>query len=549
MASLLSLGVSVASAERLFIGVLEADGYQSVLYGASAFSRVADLPLALELINNGLSDVFLLPSHACLSPTETFRVVQTVDPAQPRSADNPANVAILPLAGAPESAHGLFASAYAVRRESPPFTWYEQAKNTNLAPRVVVAIAGRHLLTATSQEALRWAWQNRSRLIDAPPQSIPGTMRVLVNPQRLADLMSARSEQAAAVFNVDKALRDFETFSFSLTLDGQAVALTAQGKARAGSSLEALLKALRPPRPNLWHGLPDDTFLATVSACDAPQAWDAFLGETTFRLPLPSCAAAPREALAGDHLVFLAPTKNKRGLCLVRIEPVRSADPVKETIGRLHTLNRAEGITLTREPARPSGDALIETYSMTFQPPAAAGQNPSRPAEPSTLFTLTTLFLKQAVFEATVTQGHLVSVLGPRGAIDEQLENLRFQEKPLTLRRTLTAQDPALGTNLCHGASLQLASLLRHIVTIMPGVKPEHLRKFPQGGDGSAFGISLGEDLALSASLRFRSGEIAALQRINKDGREVLQELVFQLFSNQMLQLQDAAKDSGGGKP
>lgn len=543
----LAFNTSIAYGERLFIGVLEADGYQSVLYGASAFSRVSDLALVMDMVNAGLSDNFRVPSFSCLSASEPFRIVQTVDPAQPRGENNPANVAILPLNGDASSVHQLFGSAYGVRRENAPFTWYEQAKSSNVASRVVLAITGRHLMTATSQEALQWAWENRSRLVDAPPQSIPGTLRVLVNPQRLADLLGARSEQASSLWNVDKLLRDFNTFSFSLALDGQAAVLTARGTPRDGTDLEALAKALRKPLPKLWNGLPDDAFFASLSACDNPSAWKTYLGKTSFRLLRPAGDTVAPEAFSGDRLSYLAATRDKRGLCWVQIEPVKTAEPVSEAIRRLHTIKKNDGILLVHEPARRKGDLHIETYSLSFQQPTA--ENQEKATETSTLLSLMALFLKQAVLEAVVTDGYLITVLGPPLSLDDQLENLLFREKPLTLNRKILAQDSALTENLYHGATLHLATLLRQIVTIMPGVKPEHLRAFPLGGDGTTFGLCLSGENALCASIRFQSSEIAALQRINRDGRDVLQELVFQLFSNQMLNMQDAAKDGVNKTP
>lgn len=540
---------SASRGERLFIGVLEADGYQSVIYSASAFSRYADLPLVMDLVNSGLAETFLTPSFSCIAPSETFRVVQTVDPALPRGDKNPANVAILPLSGNAASVQQLFDSAYTVRRESAPFIWYERAKNTNAAPQVVIAISGRHLLTSTSQEAIQWAWDNRTRLIDAPAQSIPGTLRVLVNPQRLADLLGARSDQAASVINIDKLLRDFDMFSFSLTLDGQAVALAARGKPKTGSALDSLSKALRPPLPKLWNGLPDEALFASVSGCDNPQLWDTFLGKMSFRLLRPVSDMVPQTAFSGDRLAYLVPTRATRGLCWVSIEPVKTAEPVREAIRRLHTVQANDGVSLTPEPPRKKGAMTIETYSLSFQKPAAANPDEKQKSETSTLFTLMTLFLKQAVLETTVTDNHLVTVLGPPQSIDDQLDALKFSEKALTLQRKIAAQDPALSGNLCQGAALMSASLLRHIVSIMPEVKPEHLRAFPLGGDGETFGISMGEDRTLTASLRFQSSEIAALQRINKDGREALQELVFQLFSNQMLNMPNATKDAAPKTP
>ena len=202
LAAVLAVSARGSRAEQAFVGILEADSYQSVIYGASAFSRVADLPIALEVINATLMKTLALPSFTGVSSTDTMRVVQTVDPALPLTDSNPANVAIMPLSDTGATVLRSFSTAYATRSQSGSITLFEQPNDTNLAARVAVAVTGRFLLTSTSRAALVWAWENRTRLIDAPPQTIAGTLRVLVNPQRLADVLGTRSEKAASVVNL-----------------------------------------------------------------------------------------------------------------------------------------------------------------------------------------------------------------------------------------------------------------------------------------------------------------------------------------------------------
>ena len=310
--------------EQVFVGILEADSYQNVIYGASAFSRVADLPIALEMVNDALLKNLVIPSFKGVSSTDTLRIVQTVDASKPLSDGNPANVAIIPLPDSGATVLESFSAAYTTRAENGTVLSFEHPKdNTNLAPRVNVAVTGHHLLTSTSREALAWAWENRSRLVDAPLQSFPGTLRVLVNPQRLADILGTRSEKASSVINLDKLLRDFDTLSFSFTLDGQALTLALRGKPVAGSALQSLQGVLRPPSARLWNGLPADAFFASLSACDNPKLWNAYLGESHLRLFRPVADLAPQEVFTGDRLLYVAPTKTKKGLCFVQIEPVK----------------------------------------------------------------------------------------------------------------------------------------------------------------------------------------------------------------------------------
>jgi len=531
-------------AERVFVGILEMDSYQSVVYGASAFSRVADLPIALETINATLTQNLSLPSFSGISPTETLRIVQTVDSALPLGEGNPANVALIPLSDNGEAVLKSFSEAYGTRAKKGVSQIFEHPKDTNLASRVAVAVTGHYLFSSHSPEAIDWVWKNREQLINAPPQTIPGTFRILVNPQRFADVLGTRSEKAASVINLDKLLRDFETLSFSLTLDGQALTLTLRGKPLAGSALKSLQNSLRPPAPNLWNGLPDNAFFVSLSACSAPNFWNAYLAEPNLQLMRPVTGLAPQDAFSGDRLLYLAPTKTKTGLCFVQIEPVKNVEAVRQAIQKLNTVKTDGCIELVRKPTRSKALLQIESYDVKLHPPATLTKD-GKAEEPSIMFTLAALFLKQAVLEATVKDGYLICFIGPADTFENELPELSFSEKTLTLQRRIVGQDPALENSALRlGSSLHVANLLRHVVSIMPGVKPEHLRVLPLGGDGANFGIGQqdrGE--TLTASLRIQSNEIAALQRINRDGREVLQELFFQMFTHQMMILKEPSAE------
>ncbi len=535
-------------AERLFVGILETDSYQSVIYGASAFSRLADLPLALEWVQGTLDRAICLPSFAGADRGRTLRIVQTVETQTPVGAGNPANVAIIPLTDDGRTVLETLAAAYRKQTRIESLTRFESPVSTNHTPVVTVAVAKRHLFTSPSAEAVLWAWENRSLLLDAPPQSIPGTLRFLVNPQRLADLTGLRSEKTEAFGNTDRFLRDCETFSFALTLDSQALTLTVRGKPAAGTGLARLAAAMRPPRATLWNGLPEHAFFASLSACDAPHLWDPYLGPQRLSLLRPGSGLAPTNGFSGDCLVALSPTRDQRGICLVRIEPVVRAADAEKAIRSLHTVTHTDGITLKPLPARRTATGVeVVSYDLAFHAPDAVGNGK---ADLSVLNTLLALFLKQAVLETAVTEGFAITTVGPVQTLDRELPDLAFPERQLTLERRLRMRDPALADEpLTTGANLRLASLLRHLVSIIPNVKPEHLRLLPTGGDGAAFGLARGADGSFTASLRFGTTEWAALQRINRDGRAVLQELFFQMFARQMMEMRQAPADPAPRAP
>ena len=527
-------------AERLFVGILEADSIQSIHYGAAAFSRISDLPLVQEQVQARLAQSLLLPAYTGIISSDPVKIVQSVDADAPPAPDNPANVAIIPLADDGTAIRQVFAAAYARHETQDTFTLYESPADTNRPPRVAMAVADRHLFTSVSLPALTWAWQNRSKFLEAPAQSLPGTFRILVNPQRMADLTGARSAQAAGIVDLGQLLRTCETLSFSFTLEGAALALTVRATAKQGSALDALLASWRVPSEPLWHAVPDNAFFMSLGTADRPDLWTPFLGTQRHRLLAPISDRLPPPAVTGDRLDYIAPTRNGRGLCWVQLLPVKDPDAARVAIRALADADGTNSVSFKHLRQRESGETAIETYAITLKPPEPTQAAAPGPAAPSLSHILLSLLLKRAVLECAVHNGHCVTVIGPEGAIDEHLPPVTFAARPLPLNRRIGGQDPALTPELTFGGFLRAAELVRHTVTIMPEIKPEQARLLPRGGDGATFGI-VHNGRTLTASLRVQSNEIAALQRLNREGRAVLQEVFFQIFVNQMMDMKKPA--------
>ncbi len=541
IASLILLAALSCRAERLFVGILEADSIRSIHYSTAAFGRVADLPLVQEQVRTRLDQALLLPAHTGIAVAAPLRIVQSVDPDTPPAPDNPASVAIIPLADDGTLIRQAFLAAYAQHKTQGAFTLYAAPSDTNRAPHVAVAMTDRYLFTSVSLPALTWIWENRSKFLDAPPQSLPGTFRVLVNPQRIADLAGARSAQAADAVDLDQLLRECESLSFSLTLEGAALGLTLRATARQGSELDALLASWRVPSEPLWHAVPDNAFFMSFGAIDRPSLWTPFLGKQRHRLYAPTAGRLAPQAMAGDRLDYIVPTRNGKGLCWVQLLPLKDQEAARNAIRSIADTNSTtNSVAFKHLRQRESGGTTIETYAVILQQPAPptqaqGGATAPTTASPSISRILLSLLLKRAVLECAVHNGYCVIALGPEGAIDEQLPPATFAKRPLPLNRRIGGQDPALTADLTFGGLLRAAELIRHTVTIMPEVKPEQARLLPRGGDGALLGV-IRNDRTLTASLRVQANEIAALQRLNREGRAVLQEVFFQIFAAQMME-------------
>jgi hypothetical protein len=272
----------------------------------------------------------------------------------------------------------------------------------------------------------------------------------------------------------------------------------------------------------------------SLGVFDRPDLWTPFLGGSLPRLLRPVAGHAPPAAFGGARLLYIAPTRDDKGLCLVQLAPGKEAGPVQQAIRDLHTSGAKSDVTFTHRGQRQASGATVETYAVHLA--GNAGTQPgSATGTGSAAHTILSLLLKRAVLETAVANGYLVTVIGPEGAIDDRLPPPAFAVKPLTLNRKIGGQDPALNERLAFGGSLSVADLLRHTVSIMPEVKPEQARLLPKGGDGATFGICL-TGRTLTASLRVQSNEIAALQRINRDGRAILQEVFLQIFAKQLME-------------
>lgn len=548
IASVILLAALSCRAERLFVGILEADSIRSIHYSTAAFGRVADLPLVQEQVRTRLDQALLLPAHTGIAVAAPLRIVQSVDPDTLPAPDNPASVAIIPLADDGTLIRQAFTAAYTQHKTQGAFTLYEAPPDTNRAPRVAVAIADRYLFTSVSLPALTWIWENRSKFLEAPPQSLPGTFRILVNPQRIADLTGARSAQAADTVNLDQLLRECESLSFSLTLEGAALGLTLRATAKQGSELDTLLASWRVPSEPLWHAVPDNAFFMSLGAIDRPSLWTPFLGKQRHRLYAPTAGRLAPQAVAGDRLDYIVPTRNGKGLCWVQLLPLKNQEAARSAIRSLaDTDSTTNSVAFKHLRQRESGGTTIETYTVILQQPApptqARGATAPTTASPAISHILLSLLLKHAVLECAVHNGYCVVALGPEGAIDEQLPPATFTKRPLPLNRRIGGQDPALTSDLTFGGLLRAAELIRHTVTIMPEVKPEQARLLPRGGDGALFGV-IRNDRTLTASLRVQANEIAALQRLNREGRAVLQEVFFQIFAAQMMESKKAPETS-----
>lgn len=531
IARLLLLGstLSVAHGEQMFVSILEADSLESINYGAVGFSRTADLPLVREQVEAWLNGSVLVPKLAGIAPNELLRIVLTVDPGKPIDKNNPASVALLKVIDDGTTARQELAAAYQRQRDERDFAIYEEPHDTNMVARVAVATTGHWLITSESVEALGWVWENRQRLIGAPRQTLPGTFRVLVNPQHFADLYGARIEVLLPLFKFGEFLREFETLTLSFTLSGLYAGVTISGTPLKETALAALVDSWQLPEESFWSAVADQPYFVSLGSYADGAQWQPFLVENSFEIFKPFVEGVD----PGVRVTQIVATRDNKGLCLVQQSRVKSGEAATARMRALAD-NQSESATfkLKHGRSRQVGGSTIEVYEFEQQKFSTDIENST-----SLLQALLMLVIRNAVLEVTVVNDWQVIMLGPQGALDELLPPRDYQARHLTLNRVIGNQDDALDHDLVFGGKLLSSSLLRQAVTIMPEAKQEQVRRLPLGGDGAFWGIKKRDD-TLVASLRIYANEIAALQRINRDGRATLQEIFFTIFTKQLMEMQ-----------
>jgi hypothetical protein len=535
LAAIILCAACYGRAERLFVALVETDNYMSAVYGISAFTRSAELPADPDLVKERFASVLALPSFEGVSPRDPLRVVQTVDLSMPISVENPCNVALVPLADSGLTAQDFFKDTYASSTPLQNATLFKNPTVTNIAPQVAAVIYGKHLMVSRSPDALAWAWDNRVSLIGAPSQTSGITFRALVNPQRIADLSGKYTAFVAPVFNADSFLKDFERLSIDVNVDSQALTATLRGTPKPDTPLDKLAGVRMLPDGALWNTIRDNVFFAYVAASGPEMNWHAYRGNADLPVINPARSMLPPQAFSSDRALYLAISESRRGLCLVQIEPVKDRDAVKQAIKKLHTVSRKDGIVLQHGTPRQSDGSKIETYTISVSPtPPKNNTNVVHSA--SMLNTILALFLKQAVLETALVNDNLITVIGSPNSFNRKLAADLFAAKPIQLHRMLQTQSRSLSADdMAVAGQLKASALLRHVVTMVPDIKPEQVRNFPAGGDGAFAGLCIGQQRDIKATVRFSANEISALQRANRDGRKLLQDMLFQIFARQMM--------------
>ena len=514
--------------EQLFVGIMETESYKDLELSISAFAGVSRIPELNQMLSERGKQFTALPEMKGFEPDKRIRIIQTVDPEEPLSEINPANIAIFTTRDGGKAIEDMLASTY--RKQTywrSHISIYDKPFSTNVVSEVAFMQDGQYILTSRNKNALLWISQNK-KLLNAAPLKQSGALKLLLNPQRVAAVLNAKGDpRILKIFKPAEILPELESCTVSLTIAPQSLTITSQAKALAGSPLATLTKNLKNTSPKQPDITPPNSFLQSISYCEAPDIWNRFaINLQNYVVPALN-NIDHKKLFAGKRTQYLAPAPEGKGLIFVQIDALKNKDDVTKVINSLESLMPTDSqIKLKKEPVE-AGDKCTR-YKLTLKESNLAEE------KRSVYYTTASLFIQYAWLEMQVVDNNLISVIGPKNNIDAVVKSLNIEKKEMSLLNEISARNKDLNEGILCGTKIQISKAVRHTASIIPKITKEQLQILPEPGYGITFGLNKSEGTTLTASLQISTDEIVALSHIGNDARDLMQKLLTSMLIEQL---------------
>ena len=529
-------------AETAWFATVEVDSLQTLQVGIESFCKATGIPAPPNLTSDALKELLPVPDAAALlSLNDPVRVFVVGDTEQPiTQGGEPSFLFAITLPAEAKALQDQLAKLYTARRDDGnAITFSTPAPEAGLLPpNMVLSVMERNkALLATSKEAMTWFKQQPK--VDAfLPLAGTQTVRACINMKQIAlpKLPDGTPNPAAAM------MADVEYLSLAVTPNAQAFSLTYGIRLKPGSALEGLMNMYKAPDAALWNGLPENALFGYVGPnSKRDENTIKFLKAYLPDVPVTIDPMLTKldNAVTGDIIRYLAPTKDKKGLRLIDVDPIKDAAAVKEIIKTLDQVEASPGVKFKKEESRKIGEQTIERYSMVFDMAAmmqAQGAPPEAAANMGTAGMVMGMLSRMFVMELTVKDNYLLSAWGPANATDDWLPTLPFPAATVTLDKKIVAFDPT-AKPLLGAAEVRLMPFLKQIVSMLPNAKAEHINLFAAQTDPIQTWTSRAADGTLVATIRVPVNEIAAFVKLTQQDMSVFQELAFAIFAAQMQQM------------
>ncbi|MFA7172016.1 MAG: hypothetical protein WC340_01160 [Kiritimatiellia bacterium] len=523
------IGTRACLGERLFVGILETESYHSLELSVAAFANVTRMPELNAQLKAKASQLTALPVISGFVKDKRLRVIQSIDPAELLSDINPANTAIIPIKDEGKEIERLLNESYsACDLWHSKINVYSKPLSTTLFPSVAIAKQGQWLLASRSQEALLWIIEN-PKLLNAPPLPQKGTLKYLINPQRAAAILKAQSDLTLMqFFKPIEILQELEMCSFALALEPQSLTITAEATPLPGAQLTTLAKTLRKPEATLLNSAPPSTFLLSISKCEEPEIWNRFALNLQQHISPALTQLNTKKLFTGERVQYLAPSKDKKGLVFVQLEPLDNASAVMDAIKILDTTTPSDA-AITLEKIAPSAASQSDSvcYKLHLKPK-------DEQSEPSAIYTIASLFIKHAYLEMAIKDNQLIIVVGPKNSLAEVVSRILGSPRDISLLTELNIRNDSFSHDPLSGIKLELTKLLRFTASMIPHITQQQLATLPEGGYGLTFGLDKGSGALIKGSFQISADEFSALKNISTTGRELMQKLLMSMLAQRI---------------
>ncbi|MDA3926507.1 MAG: hypothetical protein PF904_17590 [Kiritimatiellae bacterium] len=516
---------SICFSEHLFVGIMEVENYKELELSATVFANVSRIPELNDLLKTKSAQLAALPVLSGFEKTKRIRIIYTIDPDEPLSDINPANIAIIPTMDGGKEIENILNKNYMNHSYwRSNINVYDKPISTNIFELVAVAKKNRFLITSRSKSALLWVSKNK-KLLNAPPLQQEGTLKFLINPQRVAAVLNVKGNPVLLqLFKPVDILQELEICNFTLTLNSQNLNVTVEASPLEGTPLTTLAKNLKRPDATLLNAIPSNAFLESISKCEEPEIWSRFAVNLQNYL-IPSLREINNKKLfTGERIQYLAPSENKKGLVFVQIETLKDAAAVKSAISKLGGVTRDDSpITLEKiEPAKNK-----EPKHLCFK---INLKNKDEDILSSSIYTIASLFIQHSYLEMQITDNKLITVIGVKDCIKDALNNMKGSQKNISLLKELSVRNEAFDKDPVSGTKLEITKLLRFTASIIPNITQQQLNILPEGGYGSTFGLIKENDKTIMGSFQISADELSALKNVGADGQQLMQKLLMSIL-------------------
>ena len=524
-------------AEKIWMGTIEADSLQSLQLSISAFTHTATLPGSTDDQTSLLQNLFMLPSLECINESETLRVFWVADSTRPLGTyGNPAPISVLPIKRDIKTLDAYLFNAYKSKRSLQGVTTYSAPVSTNNPECVVIHDVSRTITLAPSRALLTWFQSQQSVLSSYLPRKTDETLRLNFNPRILAELVPQNTLDNPYA----RLANSCEYTGLGLNPDGRGCTVTLYIQPKATSVLNALLNDMPAPKSELWNAIPGNAIFSTLYTEPGKTNWGAYINQSATN-EFSTIFADLQPFLGRERLFYLVPTRNSEGMSFVQIAPVTNERAARDAIKKLGTRENKTGFRLKHERTRKVLDQTFERYILTYQP-AAQKLTPNAPKATTSISVATVmpLFLRNAILEVTLKNGHLFAVASSASTIEHECPDYPFPIQRLTLKqRIMTFSSSA---NIIAAGDVSILGFLRQLIAMLASTDTQSKKLFSSVTDGFQFWLTREANNTTALSVRLAANEIAALQKAFREDREALQDTFFTLFTNQMQPVNEAPK-------